>query len=85
VPGVATVDLGAGRADAGPAVAAGLEQHSVGLVLGGVGLTDLAGTLVGLLDAAGQPDRVGAVGGPADLALPAGQPCRVGRGGSGSL
>jgi streptomycin 6-kinase len=48
-------------------------------VLGGVGLADLTGTLVGLLDAAGQPDRVGAGCSPADLPLPASQPGRVGR------
>src|SRR5215216_4990956 len=64
VPGVAAVGLGAGRADGCAAVAAGLERHAVRLVLGGVGLADLAGALVGLLDAAGQPHRVGAGGGP---------------------
>jgi hypothetical protein len=48
-------------------------------MLGGVGLADLAGSPVGLLDAACEPDRVGAVSGPADLALLAGQPGRVGR------
>jgi hypothetical protein len=79
VPGVPAIGLGAGRADAGPAVAVRLEQHPVRLVLGGVGLADFAGTLVGLLHAAGQSDRVGTVGSPPNLALPAGQCRRVGR------
>jgi hypothetical protein len=74
LPGVAAVGLRAGRADTGPAVAAGLEQHPARLSLGRVLLAQLAGGEVGLVDAAGQAHRVGAVAGPADLGQPAGQP-----------
>jgi xanthine/uracil/vitamin C permease (AzgA family) len=84
VPSVPAVGLGAGRANTGPAVPARLEQYPVRLMLGSVGLADFAGTLVGLVDAAGQPDRVGAVGGPVDLALPPASAAGS-AGGSGSL
>jgi hypothetical protein len=49
VPCVRLEGLGTGRADAGPAVATGLEQHPDRLLLGGVGLADLASACVGLL------------------------------------
>jgi hypothetical protein len=77
LPGVAAVGLRAGRADALAAVAAGLEQHAAGFVVGGVDLADLAGGGVGLVDAASEADRVGAVVGAADLGQPVGQPGRI--------
>jgi hypothetical protein len=79
MPGVAAVGLGAGRTHPAPAVAARLEQHPVGLVLG-------AFRPRALLPCAGRPAPRGrpaapggAVGGPPDLTLPAGECGRVGR------
>ena len=70
LPGVALVHRRAGRADGLAAVAAGDVEHSP--VLGG-GVVDrggLAGGQVDGVDAAAQPDRVGAVAGGGELAFP---------------
>jgi hypothetical protein len=52
-------------------VAAGSQEHRVGLVGGVVDLADLAGGPVDVHGATGQADRVGAVAGGGDLLLPA--------------
>jgi hypothetical protein len=55
------------RADRGPSVAAGLEECGVRFPVGGVDRTDFSGRRVGVVDAAAQPHRVGAVAGGGDL------------------
>ena len=69
--GVGPVGGGAGGAARLAPVAAGGQQHRVGLVGGVVDLADLAGGLVDVHGPAGQADRVGAVAGGGDLLLPA--------------
>jgi hypothetical protein len=59
------------RAAGLPAGAARLEQDPIRLPLGVVHLPDLAGLAVGVLDPAGQPDRVMAVAGLGDQLGPA--------------
>ncbi len=80
LPGVGPVDRRAGAAAGGPPVAAGLEQHPVRLARGRKDRTELAGALVGRVETA-EPDRVAAVTGGGDLALP--PPVGVLVGGSG--
>jgi hypothetical protein len=78
--GVGPVGGGARRAARLAPVAAGREQHGVGLVGGVVDLADLAGRSVDVHGAAGQADRVGAVAGGGELLLPA---AKLRPGGSG--
>jgi hypothetical protein len=54
------------------AVAAGLEQHPARLGVGRVELAQFPRLDVGVVDAAGQADRMGAVAGAADLGQPGG-------------
>src|SRR4030095_5643356 len=68
---VGLVGRRAGAADRGTAVAAGLEQRGVGFAVGRVDGAALPGLRVGVLDAAAQPHRVGAVAGLGDLFGPA--------------
>src|SRR5687767_5539185 len=58
VEGVGAVGLGAGRADAGAAVAAGQVEHAVGHVLGARGRDDSAGGRLDGVQRPVQPDRV---------------------------
>jgi hypothetical protein len=69
--GVGPVDGRTGRAAGFAAGAAGLEQHAIRLPPGVVHGADLAGRPVGVLDAAGQADRVMAVAGLRDQLHPA--------------
>jgi hypothetical protein len=64
--GIGPVDGRTGRAARLPASAARLEQHPIRLPLGHVDLPDLTRLLVGVLDPAGQADRVVAVAGLSD-------------------
>jgi hypothetical protein len=69
--GVALVDLGAGGADVLAAVAARGQQHPVGFTGCVVDGAQFAGGQVDGVDAAAQPDRVGAVAGGGELLFPA--------------
>jgi hypothetical protein len=51
--------------------AAGLQEHAISLPAGVIDLSDFAGCLVGVLDPAGQADRVVAVAGLGDELGPA--------------
>ncbi len=70
MPAVDPVDLGAGPADGGPPAPAGLQQHLVGFAAGVEDARDGAGGFLDGQGLPGQPDRVGAVAGVADLVGP---------------
>jgi hypothetical protein len=67
--GVAAVDLGAGQADQGAAVAAGFVDVPVGQLCCGPPGEALAGGPVDGVDGAGQSDGSGAAGGGADVVV----------------
>ena len=70
LPGVALVDLRAGRADVLAAVAARGQQHPVRLAGGVVDQAGVAGGQVDGADMAAQPDRLAAMAGVLELAFP---------------
>ncbi len=69
--GVGPVGGGTGQAAGFPAGAAGLQQHPIRFPVAVVDGADLAGLAVGLVDPAGQADRVVAVAGLSDQLHPA--------------
>jgi len=73
LPGIAFVDLGAGRADVLAAVAARDAQDPAGLAGGVIDAGFLAGDPIDGVDAAVQAHGVGAVAGGGELGLPAGE------------